>query len=142
MNFVQRFLISTLISFLFSINVYATTWYVNDTSTVGDSFTSAAGYDTQSGMTADSPMRTISSVMPLMSPGDTVYVDAGTYGETVVIDTNLITLQGVDAADMLLMLPRYLTPGLYDVIYDIGRGGADGMINEEDFFELGSRYGQ
>ena len=69
MNFVQRFLISTLISFLFSINVYATTWYVNDTSTVGDSFTSAAGYNTQSGMTADSPMRTISSVMPLMSPG-------------------------------------------------------------------------
>ena len=41
-------------------------WYVNDTSTLGDSFTSAVGYDTNTGLSAAAP-REMDEIEALMA---------------------------------------------------------------------------
>ncbi|MEK8022641.1 MAG: NosD domain-containing protein, partial [Candidatus Hydrogenedentota bacterium] len=86
-------------------------WYVNDTSTTGDSFTSGFGSDANSGVSRTAPKRTIAAVCAFLTTGDTVYIDAGTFGETMVagsctavaiIDTMNVTLVGVDSLVTLL----------------------------------------
>jgi len=62
----------------------AATYYVNDASTNGDWYCTAAGLSTYSG---DSPSRPLSSLAEVLSryrlgPGDTVYVDTGLYTNT------------------------------------------------------------
>jgi parallel beta-helix repeat protein len=69
-------------------------WYVNDASQAGDSWCSAIGYDTNHGFSTAKPKRTIGAVMALLTAGDTVYIDAGTYSEAVTIATDSVALIG------------------------------------------------
>ncbi len=57
------------------------TYYVNDGSKTGDVYTTAVGSDANSGKTSDAPMANLASLLSLyhLQPGDTVYVDSGTY---------------------------------------------------------------
>ena len=57
------------------------TYYVNDGSKTGDVFTTAVGSDANSGKTPDAPMANLASLLSLynLQPGDTVYIDSGTY---------------------------------------------------------------
>lgn len=75
----------------------AATWYVNDTSLVGDVYCSIIGDDANSGMAGDSPLLTINAALPLANPGDTILIDAGLYAETVVISISTLTLVGADS---------------------------------------------
>ena len=57
-------------------------YYVNDASTEGDVYCSAPGSEEGDGLSPDSPMLSLESLMakyPQFSPGDTIYVDTGTY---------------------------------------------------------------
>ncbi len=65
--------------------VNANTYYVNDGSTTGDVYTSATGSDANSGSSSD-PFATISFAISQASSGDTIFVDVGTYSETVTVN--------------------------------------------------------
>lgn len=56
-------------------------FYLNDTNTVGDVFTSAPGSDANNGLTPATPMRTLQALLDAYDTegGDTVYVDTGLY---------------------------------------------------------------
>ncbi|MBI4180170.1 right-handed parallel beta-helix repeat-containing protein, partial [bacterium] len=73
-------------------------WYVNDVHTGVEVYTSAGGSDTSGNGTAANPYRTISYALSQAKSGDTIYIDAGLYSETVVIDTDNLRLEGVDSA--------------------------------------------
>lgn len=101
----------------------AAVWYVNDASIVGDSFTSAVGNDANDGLSKATPKRTITAVMALLTPGDTVYIDAGNYYETVVIAVDSVTLIGKDSASTIVDPPGPGTQiGLYGINADTQSG--------------------
>ncbi len=58
-----------------------TSYYVNDAGTAGDVFTSAAGNNANSGKSPDAPMASLTALLLAydIDPGDTIYVDTGTY---------------------------------------------------------------
>ncbi|MBI4179079.1 right-handed parallel beta-helix repeat-containing protein, partial [bacterium] len=72
------------------------TWYVNDASTAGDTYTTAVGDTTGDGSSAR-PFLTITKALTKAKAGDTIYVDAGTYTETVVVQTANVSLIGADS---------------------------------------------
>ncbi|MBR3583291.1 MAG: right-handed parallel beta-helix repeat-containing protein [Kiritimatiellae bacterium] len=59
-------------------------WYVNDGSRTGDTYCTATGNDANDGQTPATPFLTIGAALPKLSAGDTVYVDTGTYNESVL----------------------------------------------------------
>jgi len=59
--------------------INATNYYVNDSLTKGDIFTTTIGNDTNDGLTPNTPKLTLSEVYKLAKEGDTVYVDTGNY---------------------------------------------------------------
>ena len=73
-------------------------WYVNDSFTIGDSYTTAAGADTNTGLQRSSPFLRISRALKFVSAGDTIYIDSGTYNETLTIDTDRVSLIGKDSS--------------------------------------------
>ena len=97
---------------------HAANWYVNDTSTVGDGYTTTTGADTQAG-TASAPFRTIIKAVANASAGDTIFVDAGIYDsyvkikyglfETAAIDItkDSLTLVGKDSVSTVIDMSRY-----------------------------------
>jgi parallel beta-helix repeat protein len=97
----------------------ANVWYVNDASSVGDSFTSAVGSDANDGRSPSTPKLTINAVKALWSQGDTVLIDKGLYAETVVIDTDYISLIGKDSWSTVIDPPGAAgTIGLYAIFVD------------------------
>ncbi|MFN8246058.1 MAG: T9SS type A sorting domain-containing protein [Ferruginibacter sp.] len=79
-----------LLSFIPS---FATTWYVNDGSLSGDVFTTAIGNDANPG-TAASPFASIQFAINSAATGDTLYVDAGTYTETILDINKSLVIRG------------------------------------------------
>ncbi|MCL4550040.1 MAG: right-handed parallel beta-helix repeat-containing protein [Bacteroidetes bacterium] len=71
---------------------FAQPYYVNDASTAGDVYTSAVGNDANPG-TAAAPFLTINHAISIASSGDIIYVDVGTYAETVLV-TKALTFRG------------------------------------------------
>ncbi len=61
--------------------------YVNDDSSSGDVFTTAAGNDQNSGLDPGSPLRRLSTVLDrfALQDGDVIYVDGGLYAESVSV---------------------------------------------------------
>lgn len=59
----------------------ATTYYINDTSTKGDIYTTTIGLDSNDGITASSPKISITGVYKIASDGDTIIIDSGNYKE-------------------------------------------------------------
>ncbi|MFY7884924.1 MAG: beta strand repeat-containing protein, partial [Dolichospermum sp.] len=69
-----------LICFFTSYASIAATWYVNDASTTGDVFTTAAGSLTNSG-SKSSPFLTLAQAITAAAPGDTIIIDSGTFSD-------------------------------------------------------------
>ena len=68
----------------------ATTYYVNDNSPTNDGYTSGLGNDVNPGTNSALPKLTLASVLTnAMAPGDIVYIDTGTYTNSVVIGTGV-----------------------------------------------------
>jgi hypothetical protein len=79
------------------------TWYVNDTSVVGDAFTFAIGSDSNAG-TDTAPFATIAMALQAATAGDSILIDSGIYypASTLFIETNGITLVGKDSASTII----------------------------------------
>ena len=75
-----------------SMSFAQTSYYVNDNSTVGDVYTTAIGNDSNTG-TAAFPFLTINHAISVATTGDVIYVDVGTYAETVLV-TKALTFKG------------------------------------------------
>jgi len=76
------FLFATaLVATLLGSAAYATDYYVNDASTVNDNWCTAVGNDANDGLTPGMPKATVQAVLSTyaLAPGDTVYLDTGTY---------------------------------------------------------------
>jgi hypothetical protein len=71
-----------------TVLVYGSQLYVNDTSLVGDIYTTAVGNDGNNGTSAD-PFATIAKAMSIAKPGDTIWVDAGTYAAAVTVTKHI-----------------------------------------------------
>ncbi len=56
-------------------------FYINDNSTVGDTFTVATGADDNHGKSPNQPMQTLAALLDNydLDPGDVIHVDNGTY---------------------------------------------------------------
>ena len=71
-------------------------WYVNDTSTVNDTYTYDIGDDANVG-NKFSPFRTIDKALTKAGVGEAIYVDAGTYNEIIVINKNNLSIIGANS---------------------------------------------
>ena len=71
-------------------------YFVNDNSLAGDVFTTAVGSDANPGSTS-APFLTVSYAVSVANDNDTIYIDAGTYQEQVIINKSL-TITGADSA--------------------------------------------
>jgi parallel beta-helix repeat protein len=84
-----------------------TRYYINDSSTAGDSWTTTAGDNGHSGKSPDHPMADLNALLRVydLGPGDTVFVDAGVYDlrqniELYPMDSG-ITIVGVGESTIL-----------------------------------------
>ena len=69
-----------LVLALFSIEkAVATTYYINDTATKGDVYTTATGDDNNEGTSSASPKLTIWNTYEKAQDGDTIFIDIGIY---------------------------------------------------------------
>lgn len=68
----------------------ATNYYVNDSSTAGDVYTSTSGNDASSGLSAAAPKLTITNLLATYNliAGDTLYIDTGIYNSQFITLTN------------------------------------------------------
>lgn len=68
-------------------NTHEFAYYVNDTSTVADVYTTAPGSETNTGLSAATPLLNIQSILDGydLGLGDTIYVDTGVYTTGAVI---------------------------------------------------------
>ena len=71
-------------------------WYVNNDTMINDVYCLNVGNDSGNG-SETYPFRTIRKALLSALSGETIYIDAGTYSETIVIDTNNISLIGADS---------------------------------------------
>ena len=74
-----------------SCNGLQTAFYVNDTNTTGDYYTSDKGSDFNSG-TPDAPFSSIGAALSAAGYGDTIFADAGSYNESLIIDRKIFLL--------------------------------------------------
>ena len=59
----------------------STSYYINDSSTLGDQYTTAVGNDANSGTSPNQPLATLGELLRAypLTAGDTVYIDTGSY---------------------------------------------------------------
>ena len=89
---------------LFAIKNAALTYYVNDGSTAGDVYCTAAGSAANDGLTPSTPINSLDRLLGLykLDVGDIVYVDTGVYGKSgsltiapgIMASTNKLVIQG------------------------------------------------
>ncbi len=92
-----RFWMMGLTMFLaLAFSVTATTYYINDDSTVGDVYCTQLGNDANDGRTPATPKLTLNNLFASTSllPGDVVLIDTGTYTNNVVIGTSVVGATG------------------------------------------------
>ncbi|MBP7652094.1 hypothetical protein KA977_01645 [Candidatus Dependentiae bacterium] len=92
----------SIISINYIVTAGSNVWYVNDTSLTNDIRTTAVGYDTNLGFINTSPFRTITRAIANCSIGDTIFIDAGIYSETIVISIDNISLIGSDSLNAII----------------------------------------
>ena len=85
----KRFLFLLLLALVAACS-YAAEYYVNDAFTNGDIYCSAIGSDANSGTSAAAPMATVTNVLATydLDPGDTVWIDSGSYTQSLTIVSN------------------------------------------------------
>ncbi len=92
-----------LLLLIYKVN--ASVIFVNDNSIVGDSYTAAVGNNLTGDGSAVNPYLTITKALSIAVSGDTIFVDAGLYSETVVINTDAISIIGADSATTIIDPP-------------------------------------
>jgi Ca2+-binding RTX toxin-like protein len=100
------------LSGVFIVSGQITKYYVNDSSTTGDVYTTAVGNDTNNGLTAATPKATLQALLSAYSiaAGATIYVDTGVYGVT----TNIVLTaanSGTGPANVLTIMGPGSGPG-------------------------------
>lgn len=84
--------ISATTEVAFILNNGSIGFFVNDTSTNGDIYASAAGLPENDGLSADTPVTSIASIFSRYQPGpgDIIYIDTGEYehSDTIFLDSN------------------------------------------------------
>ena len=151
----------------FLIASAAKDFYVNDSSTVGDVYTTAPGNNANSGTSPDQPMANLAALLAAYNfgPGDTIYVDNGTYdllrdvilapqdsGVTIVGpstgaavldrgDTNssIYTVELAGATSVTLDQLQ-ITDG-YDGVYASNTAGSTGLTLENSTISANNQYG-
>jgi ELWxxDGT repeat protein len=101
---------------------FPTNLYVNDNSTSADVFTTATGSNLNAG-TPESPLATLKFAIDVAQPGSTIYADAGTYNEQVVISKSL-TIIGAGKGVTVIQPP--LPPHI--IGFNGGSGSEYGVI--------------
>ncbi|HNW94426.1 MAG TPA: NosD domain-containing protein, partial [bacterium] len=92
----------------------ANVWYVNIST--GDTANSGLSAGTAKKYISNVTLGTLHAGQSLLTAGDTIFIAAGTYGETVVIDTDGVMLLGQDSATTIIDPPGAAgTAGLYAV---------------------------
>jgi hypothetical protein len=86
-NFKLLLLISALFTFS---NAFSANWYVNDNATSGDVYCSAVGNDTNNGTSPSTPKLTLNAAYVAAAPGDTIFIDTGTYSGSGNINLTII----------------------------------------------------
>ena len=106
---------------LLSLPSYATNYYVNEATTTGDIYTTAIGNNANNGTSPSTPKATLTNVWTTYGPsgtnvltaGDTVFVDAGTYLQT--------------EQDLYLTVPIVVAgAGMSQTIFDNNNAGVTG----------------
>ncbi len=77
--------LAALAGAVLALSAEAASYYINDSATTGDVFCSAAGALANSGTVSNAPKSSLQDVLSAyaLAPGDTVYVDTGTYARGV-----------------------------------------------------------
>ncbi|GAB2958147.1 hypothetical protein GCM10027048_26290 [Hymenobacter coalescens] len=70
-----------------------TSLYVNDNATAGDVYTSAPGSDASGNGSAAAPFATVNRALAEATAGATIFIDAGSYQQTIVLN-KAVSLQG------------------------------------------------
>ena len=138
-------------------SVFATNYYIDDDSNVGDVYTPAfTGNDSNSGVSPDAPKRTVNALLAATNlvAGDVVYIDTGIHTNNVVIGSsvvgeagNRILFQGstnfaaggtvfIGSGNLLSISGKYL---YFCDIRAIG-GGVGFYLNGANFCELERLY--
>ncbi len=99
----SQFVLGCAIAALGLTNSFGATWYVNDNSTAGDVFTTAAGNDASGNGSASAPYASAQHIInnvPAFASGDEIIIDAGTYNwPTILLENdNNIKITGAGAA--------------------------------------------
>ncbi|TGE07920.1 T9SS type A sorting domain-containing protein [Hymenobacter fodinae] len=77
--------------------VTAQNLYVNDLTTTGDTYTTAPGNDVSGTGSSSAPFATVGAALRAATANSTIFIDAGTYSERVVLDKN-VSLRGAGTA--------------------------------------------
>ncbi len=74
------------------------TWYVNDSSTTGDVYTTAVGNALNTGISKSSPLLTLAAAITAAAAGDIIYVDSGSFGDKSLTISKALTIIGAGTA--------------------------------------------
>lgn len=119
-------IVSTVAGLACCLSTQAAFYYVNDASTNGDVYCSAAGHATNSGASASAPKPALADIVSAytLGPGDTVFVDSGSYSNTLQATIGpsdsgsstlgKVTIQGAGSAKTLLVTTNN---GAYGVFF-------------------------
>ena len=94
----------------------ATNYYVNDNSTVNDVYTSVVGNNANDGLTASTPFATLTYALTIVSPGDVIYVDAGTYYDRK-LQLNIDNISIIGAGSSLVTFLASLNGTTSDIFF-------------------------
>ena len=131
----------------FGNSVFATNYFVNDASTVGDVYSTAAGNNGNNGLSAATPKATFTNLLStysgVLTSGDVIKIDAGTYSDAnITINIVGISIVGagpaktvfdnayasVDANRLFTITANNITiSGIYVKGYNRGTGGASAI---------------
>jgi len=74
------------------------TWYVNDSSTTGDVYTTAVGSGANTGLSKSSPFLTLGAAVTAAAAGDTIYIDSGSYVDSALALNKALAIIGAGPA--------------------------------------------
>ena len=90
LNRSRKYLFIFSLTLLINANIHATNYYVNDTSTIGDIYTTSTGKDINEGRLPSSPKLSLLAAYKIALAGDVIYVDTGNYPQDDTIDSTIV----------------------------------------------------
>lgn len=110
------------------------TYYINDASLTGDVYCSAPGSAANSGLSPATPLDSLASLLAsrTLGPGDTVYVDTGTYASTSSVT---LTRSSAGAADRYIRIVGSTNGSVLSVSAGPG-GSAAGIELHADYVRV------